>query len=160
MNNVFRYAGMTALVLWIVTIGVLGFMFVKGKTVKSDDGRTGIVLQENERDFVLTEMRDLLASINGIITSLAKDDYPAAAQWARKVGLKGHNTIEAKNPTIMAKLPIGFKQMGMSLHKDFDEVADMIDKKMSQKEIMGRMGETTSKCISCHSTFKLVTDDK
>ena len=156
----FKYAGIAALVLWVATIGVLGFFFVKGQTVKSADGRTGIVLQDSERDFVLTEMRDLLTSINGIMTSLAKDDYPAAAEWARKVGLKGHSTIEAQNPAIMAKLPIGFKQMGMSLHKDFDEVADMIDKKMSQKEIMGRMGETTSKCISCHSTFKLVTDDK
>ncbi len=156
----FKYVGITALILWAVTISILGFMFVKGQTVKSTDGRTGIVLQDGERDFVLTEMRDLLTSINGIMTSLAKDDYPAAAEWARKVGLKGHSTIESQNPAIMAKLPIGFKQMGMSLHKDFDEVADMIDKKMSQKEIMGRMGETTSKCISCHSTFKLVTQDK
>ncbi|MEO8328243.1 MAG: hypothetical protein ABI618_20555, partial [Nitrospirota bacterium] len=54
-----------ALVLWIVSAGVLGWLFVKGETTPSADGRTAVLLAPAERDFILTEMRQLLRAVHG-----------------------------------------------------------------------------------------------
>jgi hypothetical protein len=53
-------------ILWVVTVALIGWFFVKGWTAPSTDGRTEILLAPSERDLILAEMRDLLKAVSGV----------------------------------------------------------------------------------------------
>ena len=57
--------------LWIVSAGVLGWLFVKGATTPSADGRTAVLLAPAERDLILKEMRQLLQAVHGVVTGMS-----------------------------------------------------------------------------------------
>jgi hypothetical protein len=119
-----------ALGLWIMTIGVAGWFFVQGWTTPGTDGRTEIVLASAERDLILGEMRMLLKAVHGVVTGLAgqgqEADRTQMEQAARSAGM---HMAEDVNPALMAKLPLPFKQVGMSIHQDMDALADAIAQK-------------------------------
>ncbi len=117
--------GVMALLLWVVTIAALGWLFVNGWTKPAADGRTEIVLAPAERDQILGEMRQLLKAVDGVLKGLGEPqpNHKQMEEAARAVGMKMAADTE---PTIMAKLPLPFKQMGMSIHKDMDVLADAI----------------------------------
>ena len=76
---------------------------------------------------ILGEMRMLLKAVHGVVTGLAGQDQTAdrvqIEQAARSAGMGMAADV---NPALMAKLPLPFKQMGMSIHKDMDALADAI----------------------------------
>ena len=59
-------------VLWILTIAVLAWFFIKGWTAEGSDGRTEILLAAAERDQILAEMRLLLKAVDGIVRGLGE----------------------------------------------------------------------------------------
>jgi hypothetical protein len=144
-----------ALGLWIVTIGVAGWFFVQGWTTPGTDGRTEIVLASAERDLILGEMRMLLKAVHGVVTGLAGQDQeanrPQMEQAARSAGM---GMAEDVNPALMAKLPLPFKQMGMSIHQDMDALADAIAQKETPQQILQRLSNMTSRCTTCHDLYR------
>ena len=83
-----------ALLLWVVTIAVFAWFFIRGNTTAGTDGRTAVVLQPAERDLVLTEMRGLLSSTQGILEGANQGDVVrtrpgAGLRGARLVGEEG-----------------------------------------------------------------------
>ena len=144
-----------ALGLWIVTIGVAGWFFVQGWTTKSTDGRTEIVLAPAERDLILGEMRMLLKAVHGVVTGLAGQDQEAnRAQMEQAARSAGMHMAEDVNPALMAKLPLPFKQMGMSIHKDMDALADAIVQKETPQQILQRLSSMTARCTGCHEMYR------
>jgi cytochrome c556 len=59
------------------------------------------------------------------------------------------------NPAVMVKLPLPFKQMGMSIHRDMDALADAIAGKETQQQLLGRLSSMTARCTACHDMFQL-----
>jgi cytochrome c556 len=59
------------------------------------------------------------------------------------------------NPALMAKLPLEFKKLGLSMHDDFDNLSKDIKGGLNQTDTIKRLGEITNKCIACHSTYRL-----
>jgi cytochrome c556 len=55
----------------------------------------------------------------------------------------------------MAKLPLPFKQMGMSIHKDMDALADAIVQKETPQQILARVSSITARCTTCHDLYRL-----
>jgi hypothetical protein len=141
--------------LWIVTIGVAGWFFVQGRTTQGTDGRTHIVLAPSERDLILGEMRMLLKAVHGVVTGLAGQDQAAdrtqIEQAARSAGMGMAADV---NPALMAKLPLPFKQMGMSIHKDMDALADAIVQKETPQQILQRLSSMTARCATCHDLYR------
>lgn len=76
-----------ALLLWVVTIAVFAWFFIRGNTAAGTDGRTAIVLQPRERELVLTEMRGLLAATQGILEGANQGDMPRIIKVARAAGM-------------------------------------------------------------------------
>jgi cytochrome c556 len=144
-----------ALGLWIMTIAVAGWFFVRGWTTEGTDGRTQIVLASAERDLILGEMRMLLKAVHGVVTGLAGQDQAAdrtqMEQAARSAGM--HMAADV-NPALMAKLPLPFKQMGMSIHKDMDALADAIVNKETPQQILQRLSSLTQRCTACHDVYR------
>lgn len=145
--------------LWIVTIAVAGWFFVQGWTAKDADGRIQIVLAPGERDLILGEMRMLLKAVHGLVTGLAGQDLEAdrtqMEQAARSAGMAMAADV---NPSLMAKLPLPFKQMGMSIHKDMDALADGIVQKETQQQILQRLSSMTARCTTCHDMYRFGVD--
>ena len=148
-----------ALGLWIVTIGVAGWLFVQGWTTPGTDGRMQIVLAPTERDLILGEMRMLLKAVHGVVTGLAGQDPEAdrtqIEQAARSAGMAMAADV---NPALMAKLPLPFKQMGMSIHRDMDALADGIVQKETSQQILERLSNMTARCTTCHDMYRIGVD--
>ncbi|TKB91904.1 MAG: hypothetical protein E8D41_10595 [Nitrospira sp.] len=144
-----------ALGLWIVTIGVAGWFFVQGVTTQGTDGRTQIMLASAERDLILGEMRLLLKAVHGVVTGLASQDQAAdRTQMEQAARSAGMHMAEDVNPALMAKLPLPFKQMGMSIHHDMDALADAIANKETSQQILQRLSSMTARCTACHDMYR------
>jgi hypothetical protein len=144
-----------AVVLWVVTVTGAGWFFVKGWTTKGADGRMEILLAPNERDLILGEMRQLLKAVHGVVTGVAGQDQPADRQQIEQAArAAGMGMAVDVNPAIMAKLPLPFKQMGMSIHRDMDALADAIAQKETPQQILQRLSSMTARCTTCHDLYR------
>ncbi|HMU55831.1 MAG TPA: hypothetical protein PKA61_12545 [Nitrospira sp.] len=147
--------GILALALWAATIAAGIWFFVMGWTKPGTDGRTEIVLAAGERDLVLGEMRQLLKAVHGIVSGLGGQDQPADRQRMEQAArAAGMGMAADVNPALMAKLPLAFKQMGMSIHRDMDALADAVVQKESSQEILRRLSSMTARCTACHDMFR------
>jgi hypothetical protein len=145
--------------LWIVTIGVVGWFLVQGWTTQGTDGRTQIVLAPAERDLILGEMRMLLKAVHGVVAGLAGQGQEVnRAQIEQAARSAGMHMAADVNPALMAKLPLPFKQMGMSIHQDMDALADAIVQKETQQQILQRLSSMTARCTTCHDMYRFGVD--
>lgn len=145
----------SALIIWIVGAASAGWLFIKGWTTKGNDGRTEIVLAPSERDFVLAQMRQFLQAIHAVLANVGATDghqaFKAAEAAARKVGMGSDKDV---NPALLAKIPLAFKQMGMSVHHEFDGLADGIAQGETVPQIIRRLSTITSQCTACHEMYR------
>ena len=157
MSNRTCTLGRLMLGLWVATLALAGWFFVTGWTTKGSDGRTEILLAPMERDQILAEMRQLLKAVDGVVRGLgeAQPNLQQAETAARAVGM---NMAADTNPAIMAKLPLPFKQMGMSIHKDMDALADAIVQKETSQQILQRLSSMTARCTTCHDIYRFGVD--
>lgn len=147
-----RSLAVAALGLWLVTVAVAVYMFVNGQTTKGADGRTTIHLNAEERDLVLTEMRTMLTSVQGIVAGLSAEDLKKVRESAKASG----NAIAAEvPPALMAKLPLDFKQRGMGVHRGFDEMSVAVEQEETTDMILSRLGDQLNSCIACHAAYRL-----
>jgi hypothetical protein len=116
------------------------------------DGRTVILLQRGERDFVLEEMRQLLVAVRGINQGLAKDEKEHIARSARSIGMAA---AHGAAPTLLAKLPLEFKSLAMPLHRGFDDLAAAAERGEAASSLHDRLIEQMDRCIACHAGFRL-----
>ena len=98
-----------ALLLWLVTIAVIVWFFIRGSTVAGTDGRTAIVLQPRERELVLTEMRGLLAATQGILEGANQGDMPRIIEAARA---GGHGWHRGCQPGVDGQIAAGLQSTG------------------------------------------------
>lgn len=140
-------------ILWVVTVTAAGWLFVRGWTTTGSDGRTEVLLTTAERDQILAEMRQLLKAVDGIVRGLAEaqPDKKQMEETARAVGVHMAADVE---PAIMAKLPLPFKQLGMSIHKDMDALADAIAWHETPQQILQRLSSVTARCTTCHDMYR------
>ena len=144
-----------AVLLWVVTVAGAGWFFVKGWTVKGTDGRMEISLAPSERDLILGEMRQLLKAVHGVVTGVAGQDQAADRQQIEQAArAAGMGMAVDVNPAIMAKLPLSFKQMGMSIHRDMDALADAVANKETSQQILQRLSNMTARCTTCHDMYR------
>lgn len=147
-----RILSLVAIGLWVATIVVAAVFFVRGQTHMAADGRQAIDMTEDEKNLVLTEMRGMLASVQGVTAGIANKDMKRVAQAARQSG----SAVAAQVPaTLMAKLPLQFKQMGMAAHQGFDEIVVGAESGEPEDMLLSRLGERLNNCVACHATFRL-----
>lgn len=145
-----KKTALASLLLWGATVSFIGYKFYAGNVEKVDN-RIEVRLSPGDRDLVLGEMRVLLKGLKGIIKGLSEDDKGFVEKSARGNGMMMAQDV---NPALMMKLPKAFKAMGVSVHKDFDELADKVHN-MNTKQVLSYLDKTMSKCVSCHQTYKI-----
>jgi chemotaxis signal transduction protein len=116
------------------------------------DKRRILPLTEPQRDHVLTEMRALLSGTQNILSALSREDMVAVADHARSLGMgmahKGEDHLKAV-------LPREFMQLGMSVHKAFDQIAVDAESLKDPKHTLRQLSESMKKCIACHDSYQI-----
>ncbi len=140
-------------VVLLLVIAAMAYKFIfAGSVEKAEDGRVAILLEPGERAFVLREMRGFVAGLQQMTAALSRDDMKAAAAAARGMGMAAaHN---APLPMV-AKLPLEFKTLGFSVHRDFDGIAADAETLGDPKHTLAQLADTLQKCVACHNTYQI-----
>jgi hypothetical protein len=142
-----------ALLLWVITVAVFAWFFIRGNTTAGTDSRVAIVLQSSERELILLEMRGLLSATQGILDGANQGDMNRIAQSARSAGMAAAADVD---PSLMTKLPLAFKTLGMSVHHDMDEIAAAAEGGKPALELLKMTSNTLTKCVTCHASWQLI----
>lgn len=151
-NRCATVCGFIVVVLLLVIVGLVYKFLVAGETVTVQDERRAIVLAPSERSLVLTEMRGFLIAVQAVTEAVTRNDAKAIAAAARPMGMAAAGGVPA---TLAAKLPLEFKQLGHSVHEDFDRIALDIEALGDVKHAHAQLGETLKKCIACHALYQI-----
>ena len=129
-----------------------GYKFITGEVAeKADDGRAAILMTAPERDMVLGEMRVFLEAVQTIVEALAQDDISTAAAAAISVGMGSTGNEPA---SLVAKLPLEFKTLGMGTHAAFDDLAMEGTDMGNSKIMLAQLGELMLRCTLCHDAYR------
>ncbi len=118
------------------------------------DKREVLVLNQMQREHVLTEMRALLSGVQNILGALAEDDMAAVADIARPLGLAMRGKAEDH---LKGMLPKEFMQLGMVAHQDFDNIAVLAESGVDSKEVLRQLSASMNKCQACHLSYQIHT---
>ncbi|HLD14664.1 MAG TPA: hypothetical protein VJB18_08120 [Burkholderiales bacterium] len=146
------YLAIIAALLGVVAVMAYTFL-IAGKTVTAEDKRSAIVLEPAERALVLGEMRGFLIAVQAITEAVTRNDARAIAAAARPMGMAAAAGVPA---TLAAKLPLEFKQLGHSVHEDFDRLALDADALGDVKHAHAQLSETLKKCVACHALYQIM----
>lgn len=134
-------------------IAVLGLaLAAQGAGADTDvtDTRARLGLTESERAEFLAEMRQMLASIQGIIAGIGAEDRERIIEAAR---YSGNRMARATPASVRARLPKEFQEIGGPTHMLFEEIVIRAetDDMASLAELTGR---TLQNCLACHALFR------
>ena len=142
--------GVVVLVLW--TLANLVFSYRLGTTSRSPaapaDGRTALRVPVAAPEAVLTEMRAMLASVQGVTDGVARSDAEAIRRAAAASGM-----ATAADPALEKVLPEEFLRLGMATHMAFDSLA--ANAAAGPEASMKALAGITSTCVACHAAFRL-----
>ena len=141
--------------LLVIVIAAMAYKFiVAGSTGETRDGRTVVLVTPAERLFMLNEMRGLFAGVPGLAGALAREDFAQAAKLARSLG---SDPDSAQAATLMGKLPLDFKALGLSLDSDFERMAKALEtgEAKDSKGVLRQLSGTLQKCVACHARYQL-----
>lgn len=146
-----KYLSIIVILLLIIAGGAYKFIF-EGSTTESTDNRTEILLNDNERNMVLAEMRAFLASVQQINQGLAENNMERVAEYARKSG----KAATAGMPgTLMGKLPLAFKKLGFDTHAKFDQLAMDANDLGDRNHTLQQLSTLLENCVACHAAYRI-----
>ncbi|MDH5361348.1 MAG: hypothetical protein OEX03_12320 [Gammaproteobacteria bacterium] len=143
---------LTVVLLLVVVVGMSYSFIYQGKTIEGSDGRKAVVLNEAEKDLLLSEMRGFLISVQQITTAVSAEDMKKIADSSRAMGTGAAAAVPA---TLMAKLPLEFKQLGLDTHKQFDMIALDAEQLGDPQHSLKQLGHLMQNCLACHATYQV-----
>lgn len=136
-----------------IVLAVLVYKFiVVGEVTEASDGRQAILLQPDERDFVLAEMRLFLTSVQAISQAIVDDKPDQIASAAKMVGAEVQQTVP---PALIAKLPLEFKKQGFDTHQKFDLLAMDAEQIGDGMHSLKQLAELMQNCVACHAMYRI-----
>lgn len=144
-----RSLAVISLVLWLLLAAAVAWVFLRSYSAPAADGRQEIRLTEAEREFVLTQMRTMLATVKGVVNGMAAGDNRLVAAAARTSGAG-----MMQQPTLRLKLPDGFLQLAQQTHGGFDRIAQAAEAGASEHEVVRLLNGQLTSCVSCHAAYR------
>ncbi|MFA5082353.1 MAG: hypothetical protein WC474_07410 [Hydrogenophilaceae bacterium] len=115
------------------------------------DQRISLGLTSGEKSEFLGEMRQMLASIQGVVTGIGEGNRELIIKAAR---YSGNRMARATPDSVRSKLPQSFKDIGGPTHMMFEELVIR-----AETDDMGSLASFTGKlmqqCSACHAMFKV-----
>jgi hypothetical protein len=118
------------------------------------DTREAVQRTDAEKDFVLEQMRLLLASIVEIEDGLGSGDMDLIAREAAARGRKANVNL-ARPPGLAAKESDAWKAMFVSVRGGFDQIAEQAIAHAPAARINKTLADTMRNCVACHQTYRI-----
>lgn len=108
-------------------------------------------LTPEERVEFLAEMRQMLASVQGILQGIGTEDRNRIAAAAR---LSGNRMARATPDSVREKLPQSFRDIGGPTHLLFEELA--VRAETDEMDSLARFtAELINQRVACHAAFRV-----
>lgn len=141
----------------VILVATMGYLFIiRGSVIVSHDGRTAILMSEDERNHVLGEMRGLLEAVQAVTEAIVVDDMDAVATSATSVGMI---LAKGEDPAMLAKLPLEFKTNGFAAHKAFDDLAATALETRDREVVLKDLSVILGACTSCHAGYRVALEE-
>jgi len=148
-----KKCGAIIIILLLVIMGGAYKFIVKGSTLEGTDGRVVILLDAQERNYILKEMRGLLGHMQQLITAISNDNIDEVI----KISTTLVEDSGGKTPTrIIAKMPLSFKMISKNIHNDFKILQENAIKNRDTKEALAQVSQIMTNCLACHSSHSLI----
>lgn len=133
--------------LYLVCVGLASNVL----GAEATDGRMDLGLTPEERVEFLAEMRQMLASVQGILQGIGTEDRNRIAAAAR---LSGNRMARATPDSVREKLPQSFRDIGGPTHLLFEELA--VRAETDEMDSLARFtAELMNQCVACHAVFRV-----
>jgi hypothetical protein len=149
-----RHHAILTAVLLSLNLGAASAQDPRHAHAPAHDDRVMLELTEAERALVLDEMRLFLGGIGQLSGALGRQDMAAVTEAARAMGLKLAHEMP---PALREKLPQDFRQLGASVHRDFDQIALDADSLGDVSHSLSQLSATLQKCVACHAAYQIRT---
>jgi hypothetical protein len=139
-------------IIKVIFVTLLIFTSLSGAVAeeKNSDKRIRLGLTPAEKTVFLSEMRQMLASIQGIITGIGNENRKLIIKSAR---LSGNRMARATPDSVRKKLPQSFKDIGGPTHMMFEEL--VVRAETDDMDMLASFtGRLMQQCIACHAMFK------
>jgi hypothetical protein len=136
----------------VAVIAVIVIFALGNKTGSAVDGRQAIILEPQQRNLVLAEMRMFVDSLRDITEALGSEDPELFQTAALRVGLEAQEGVPLD---LMKALPLPFKKLGMDTHKKFDELAAHAKQGADSKQLLLELSQLMNNCVACHASYQL-----
>lgn len=115
------------------------------------DKRINLGLTPSEKGAFLSEMRQMLKSIQGVVSGIGSNNPEKIIEAAH---YSGNRMARATPDSIKKKTPDAFKQIGGPTHMMFEEL--VVRAETDDMESLTQLtGKLMQQCITCHAMFKV-----
>lgn len=115
------------------------------------DARINLNLTPEESAAFLADMRNMLASIQGVMQGIGESDRVRIAAAARQ---SGNRMARATPASIRAKMPQSFRDIGGPTHMMFEELA--VRGETDEMDSLARdAAKLMNQCMACHAAFRV-----
>ena len=147
-----RYCCTVSLLLLLITGALAYQLFRQERGTLSDDGRTGIAMSESERQLVLAEMRQFLATVSTVAGAIEEENVSLLAEAARRSGMAAGGGMPA---ALGGRLPIEFKRLGRDTHSRFDQMALDAEQMGDMRLSLQQLARLLDNCVICHAAYRI-----
>jgi mono/diheme cytochrome c family protein len=106
---------------------------------------------------ILAEMRAFLASVQQVTAGISENDLQRVAEHARKSGKAAQAAVPG---TLMGKLPMQFKQLGLDTHTKFDQLAMDVEDLGDANHALAQLSTLMQNCVACHAAYRIDVSGK
>jgi hypothetical protein len=117
------------------------------------DKRIVLSLEEPARLLVLDRMRTFLVGLKDITDALTDKDMERIAKVAESLGKK--MTVNDHKVRLKGQLPEAFRKHAVSLHKNFDLMANHARTDGATEQTLKRLSAIFAECIACHAAYEI-----
>jgi hypothetical protein len=153
-NFIILWAVIGALLIVLIAVA---YKFVQGSVAVSDDERVAVVLSKDERNLILSEMRNFLISTQQISEAITNEDMELVASLAKSAGMAAEENTPG---SLLAKIPLSMKTLGFDTRKRFDQIAADATALKIPVHSRRQLDKLMKNCIACHSSFKIIEQEK
>ncbi len=134
------------------SIFVSGAWLAEADIAMKSGSRIVITVNAHARAELLAEMRAHLVNVQKLLEALSQNDAQGVARAARASGVA---SATETTDELIRRLPQGFIALGLSMHQDFDRMADGAAQGDSADRLLATTAAVLQKCVACHTTYQL-----
>jgi hypothetical protein len=139
------------LLLTLCFVSVSAFSAEKLVEKLPTDTRYDLRLTASEKAEFLSEMRNMLFSVQQILEGIGASDRNKIAEAAK---LSGNRMARATPASVRAKMPQSFRDLGGPTHMMFEELAMRADSD-EMDMLASDAGKLMKQCLACHAKFRV-----